>query len=75
MATLDRDEREYKIEAFAERNASWTMSLMLVAGVVYQVISGALSGKFEMDWFLVAALTAGVLAKGISDLVYEKKSL
>jgi len=31
MFTIDRDEREHKIEAISERNAAWFMVLILVS--------------------------------------------
>ena len=75
MITLKRDEREYKIEAIAERNAAWTMVLVIVAGILYQVISSALNQQLAVDWFLVAALFGGLIAKSVSNIVLERRPL
>ena len=75
MLTLKRDEREHKIEALSERNAAWIMALLLIVGTLYQVITSALQQKLVVDWFLIAALFAGMVVKTISNLVYERKPL
>lgn len=75
MTHLKRDEREYKIEAMAERNSAWTMVLMIAVGVAYQSFTSSAAGKSEVDPFLLAALVAGVVAKAISNIYYSRKSL
>ncbi|NMC35648.1 hypothetical protein GYA49_01245 [Candidatus Beckwithbacteria bacterium] len=69
------DERENKIEALAERNAAWIMMGALIIGILYQLIVSSLQQAPQVDWFLVIALTAGVLAKSISNLVLKDKNL
>lgn len=75
MLTIRRDEREYKIEAVSERNAAWTMMFILVIGAAYQVITSALQQSLKVDWFIVAALFAGLIVKSVSNLVLEKKAM
>lgn len=75
MVTLKRDEREYKIEAIAERNASWFMAIVLVAGIVYQIIISALQQSFDVNWFMVAALFGGAIIKTVSNITLEKRAL
>ncbi len=75
MITLKRDEREEKIEAFAERNASWFMAIVLVFGVLYQTYTSAMKQSFSIDLFLVAALLGGALVKTLSNLYLEKGDL
>ena len=75
MITLKRDEREYKIEAMAERNAAWFMESALVIGIVYEAITSALNQSFQVDWFLIAALFGGAIVKTISNIYLEKKAI
>ena len=75
MVTLDRDEREHKIEAIAERNSSWFMVTVLAIGVVYQIISSALAQTIAVNWFMVVALFGGAIVKTVSNVVLEKKAL
>ncbi|MFA6427669.1 MAG: hypothetical protein WCW16_04495 [Candidatus Magasanikbacteria bacterium] len=75
MMVLKNDERETKIEALAERNAAWAMVAAIVVGLLYQIIKSGFSQTVEIDWFLVITLFAGVIVKGISNVVYERKSL
>jgi hypothetical protein len=75
MVTLKRDEREQKIEAFSERNAAWTMVMILVIGVIYEVITSALKQKLAVDWFLLSALFAGMIVKTLSNIMYERRAL
>jgi len=75
MTHLDRDEREYKIEAISERNSAWTMILIIGIGVAYQAFKSASVQGMEVDSFLIAALIGGVIAKAVSNLYYSKKPL
>jgi len=75
MVTLKRDEREYKIEAISERNAAWAMMFILVGGIIYEILTSALSQNIDVNPFLIAALFAGVIAKTISNIILEKKDL
>ena len=75
MIGLKRDEREFKIEAIAERNAAWFMVLILAVGILYQIISSALQQTIIVDWFLVIVLFGGMIVKTISNLVLERRPL
>jgi membrane protease YdiL (CAAX protease family) len=74
MLTMKKDERETKHEAIADRNALWVMLGVLVVGILYQTISATLKGQIPtVDYFLIAALLASVIAKGLTNLYLDKK--
>ena len=75
MITLSRDERENRIEALAERNSAWFMVIVLVFGLLYDIIYGALHQDMQVNWFIIVALFGGALVKTVSNLVLEKSSL
>jgi len=75
MMNLDKDEREYKIEAISERNAAWAMVLVVTIGLMYQVITSAINKTFYVDWFLVVALFGGMIVKTVSNYYLEKSEL
>jgi len=75
MTHLDRDEREYKIEAISERNSAWAMILVIIVGVGYQAATSVVSKGSEVDPILLITLVAGVLTKAISNFYYSRKSL
>ncbi|MDD2758135.1 MAG: hypothetical protein PHD72_02025 [Patescibacteria group bacterium] len=75
MVNLNRDEREYKIEAISERNSAWAMVLMVGIGVAYQSFNSIGAEVPNVDPFLIAVLAVGVLAKAISNIYYSRKSL
>ncbi|NMB56883.1 hypothetical protein GYA19_03025 [Candidatus Beckwithbacteria bacterium] len=75
MKNLDKDEREEKIEALAERNSTWAMIAVLLAGILYQTYLSAFSQTVKIDWFLVATLAAGTIVKSLSNFILEKKDL
>lgn len=75
MITLKRDEREFKIEAISERNAAWTMILVIAAGVCYQTINSGLNNSVTVDPFLIAALVLGLIAKALSNIILERKKM
>ena len=51
------------------------MAFILVGGVLYEILSSALKGQVKVDFFLVAALFGGMIAKTISNLLLERKTL
>jgi hypothetical protein len=75
MINLNRDEREYKIEAIAERNAAWFMSLVLALGILYELIISALREEITVNIFLVIALFGGVIIKSITNYRLERREL
>ncbi|HBI17079.1 MAG TPA: hypothetical protein DDY52_02935 [Candidatus Moranbacteria bacterium] len=70
ITQIKKDELEIQFEAVAERNASWVMVAVLTAGIIYQALIS--EGK-EIDPFLIGALIAGVVVKGLSYFILEKK--
>ena len=75
MIGLKRDEREYRIEAIAERNAAWLMSFVLVIGVFYEVVVSSLRQELSVNIFLVIALLGGAIIKSISNYRLEREAL
>lgn len=63
MVHIKKDEREHTHEAIAERNASWSMVLVLTTGMIYQLISSYLSGNIAFDPWLIVALLVGAVVK------------
>ncbi|MBU4351936.1 MAG: hypothetical protein KJ939_02535 [Nanoarchaeota archaeon] len=74
MVRMKNDERERLHEAIAERNAAWIMLLVIITGIFYQTIKSALTQTLEVDFFLVGALFAGVIAKMITNFYLDKKN-
>ena len=72
---LKKDEREYKIEAIAERNAAWAMAIITTIGLLYQLITSALNQTFSVSPILVAILFGGLIVKSISNIVLERKQM
>ena len=73
MVTLPKDEREKKHEAIAERNALWVMMLVLVVAILYQMMRSALTKTLQVDYFIIAAVFAGLIAKGITNIYLDKR--
>lgn len=61
MLHLKKDERDVLHEALAERNAMWTMILVLVIGVAYQT-----SSTGAVDPIILAALAGATVVKAIT---------
>ena len=74
MIRMKKDEREKIHEAIAERNALWIMVLVLVIGILYQLLMGALKQRIEIDWFIVVALFFGLIVKTASNLYLDRKN-
>jgi hypothetical protein len=75
ISKLDKDEREYKIEAISERNSAWAMVFAIFVGIAYESYQSTTGTGVEIDPFLFAALGAGVVVKAISNFYYSRKSL
>lgn len=74
MIKMKKDERERLHEAIAERNAVWAMMGILVIGVGFQIARASVLQNFSsVDWFLVAALFAGLIAKSITNVYLDRK--
>ena len=75
MLGISDDEREEKIEFLAERNAAWTMVLLIGLIILYQAMQSGFDPEFKVDWSLVVILFGGLIAKMISILVLKRKKL
>lgn len=74
MIRMKSDEREAIHEAFAERNALWTIIFVLAAGVAYQAAqSSMLSGNYSVDPVIIVAIIAGLAVKAASNYYLDKK--
>jgi len=73
MRKLNKDEREERHEAIAERNAAWFMVVILTIGMGYDIITHALVQEFYINPFIAIALFGAVVVKGISNYWLEKK--
>ena len=74
MVRMKLDEREKLHEAFAERNASRVMMLVLVGGILYQGITSGLAQAYQVDVFLIIALILGAMTKAMTYVRLEGKT-
>lgn len=74
MISMKKDEREKIHEALAERNATWTITVILTIGLAYQIIISALNQKIMIDWWIAVALVMGAIIKAISNYKLEKEN-
>ena len=75
MTNLKKDEMEAKIEALAERNASWAMIAVMAVAIGYQTAQTALAGTPQIDGWLIATLVGGVIAKAVTNIWLERKGV
>src|SRR5512138_2072551 len=75
MTSFKLDEREQKMEAIAERNASWTMVAATVLAIFYTMSFGKELKGQEFMPVLIFPIIAGVIAKGISNFVLDKRGI
>lgn len=75
MASIKLDEREQKIEAISERNASWTMVVSISLTILYIVTIGKEFKGAELIPVLIFPIIAGVIIKGLSNYVLEKRGI
>ena len=73
MFHLKLDEREKVHEAIAERNAAWFMVAILVIGLGYDLIVGALQEKVVVNPFIALALFGAVAVKAASNIYLDRK--
>ena len=73
MRSIQKDERETLHEAFAERNAMWTMVAVLAIGVAYQAASGIVRQAIEIDPVIIVALVAGLVVKAATNIYLDRK--
>lgn len=75
MATIKVDEREAKIEALAERNASWTMVGCLGILLIYfSMVDSSLYGRDFMP-FIIFPMVTGMIVKAVSAYILQNKEL
>jgi hypothetical protein len=72
MITFKQDERERGHEAIAERNAAWTMVVVIAIGVAYEAGVSAVNGVFAVDPFLIGAIICGLFVKMGSNIYLER---
>lgn len=72
MIRMRKDEREILHEAIAERNALWTIIIVLAAGVAYQSAQSVAGETFMIDPIILIAIGAAVVAKAITNLYLDK---
>jgi hypothetical protein len=75
MASIKMDEREQKIEAITERNASWAMVSALVIVLLYVTTIGSNLKGTELMPVLIFPLIAGVTVKGLSNYILDKRGI
>ena len=74
MVKMKKDERDKQHEAIAERNAMWIVSIVLSIGLAYQIILSSIKQEILIDWWLVVALVAGLLAKSVTNYYLDRKN-
>lgn len=75
MFQIKKDERETLHEALAERNALWTMIMILVIGLAYTTAeSVARTGTATVDPVIVIALFGGLIAKALTNYYLDKQN-
>jgi len=75
MASLKLDEREQKIEAIAERNASWAMVASIVLSMLYVTTLGKELRGVELTPALIFPIAVGVIVKGLSNFILDRREL
>jgi len=73
MVRLGKDEREKIEEAIAERNAAWTMVVVLVSFLLYRMLSAAVKNQVDIDWTAATALGVGAIVKTLTHFKFTKK--
>jgi len=66
MIRMKKDERETIHEALAERNASWWIVGVLVAAMIYQLITSGSRGMPTIDPVILVALFGGAAVKTLT---------
>ncbi len=75
MSGIKMDEREVKTEALAERNASWSMVAVVAIEVVYISVNQAVFTWYQVLQFLISVLVVGVVVKGLSNFILDRRGL
>ncbi|MCL4415238.1 MAG: hypothetical protein M1365_00835 [Actinobacteria bacterium] len=75
MAAIKLDEREQKIEAIAERNASWTMVASTALVILYVSTIGKDLRGIDLMPVLIFPIFAGVIIKGLTNFILDRKGV
>jgi hypothetical protein len=75
MASLKLDELEQKIEAIAERNAAWTMVSFSILSIVFVTTIGKELKGPEVAPVIIFPIIAGVIVKGITNYILERRGI
>lgn len=75
MASLKLDEREQKIEAIAERNASWAMVASTALTVLFVTTLAKELKGIDLIPALIFPLAVGVIVKGLSNFILDRQGL
>lgn len=75
MASMKLDEREQKVEAIAERNASWTMVASLALSVLYVTTLGKELKGIDLMPALIFPIAAGVIVKALSNFILDRRGI
>lgn len=75
MASIKLDEREAKIEAIAERNASWTMvATLAILALYFSVFPQDINSK-DIIFILISPVAVGVVVKAASNFILDQKGI
>ena len=66
---------EQRIEAIAERNASWTMVTATAVVILYVTTIGNQQRGIDLLPALIFPIVAGLVVKGISNFILERRGL
>jgi hypothetical protein len=75
LASIKMDERETKIEAMAERNASWAMVGTLGILTLYIAEAKPALTNLETIQLLMIPLITGVIVKAISNFILDRMDI
>lgn len=75
MATMKLDEMEQRIEAIAERNASWTFVFSSVLTILYITTLGKELKGIDLMPVLIFPIILGTIAKSLTNFILERKGL
>jgi hypothetical protein len=88
MIGIKKDEREAQVEAIAERNTAWFMSIVLVFSVVYDISravierwatlpvgfnDGLTTIMNDVNGFTLVALIGWVIVKSVSNYILDRE--
>lgn len=75
MASIKLDEREQKIEAIAERNASWAMVASTTLSMVFATTLGKELKGADLIPALIFPIVVGMIVKGLSNFILDRRGL